>query len=1118
MIKSVFSIFLLSFFLNPFYAQNGASLDLAVKYQITSVGGTSPTFTASGIILDDFSRWDATNVQVGDSLYVVDGPDIYTLKITVISFAAGSSLSITAVDPSGTLEALPTGQSAILRGSVNRNYPTYIASLRNDLQAGIMNRLSALLDRDIGTIQYSQALKYASLKTFSRATNTSTRIALDSLIGYYSSRTGEIVIDTTVTTIANKSINSQVRFVKGGLITNESFTLTFSNTLIAPPRQQLWAGGIGTVTLSNYVKELYPYWWGAKGDEINDDTQEIQESVDVALRSKVGIVQLLAGYHKISKGIIIEHPNTFSVGLTLRGIETYDGDWGTMIECTHTDNFAIGIQNGRSITIENMYIRGAGYTYNPSLAQCINNTDAMWETEYGRGSRYSPYSGVVIDPFSSSVPADGGYPGFTAHYDGSQAGSSACVIRNVIIRYFIVAAMLTPHGTFGNGSEIVFDRVGFDRCREGMAFGFTQNRQVVVSNSNMATMRTGFTSTKYGVQSGPMPAFSHTQIGSCREILNASGNYGELKLTDVYSESLYSIGSIAGQNNPLIMTNCAFNFAGPNLTGGILARASMLDYDGTVIMMGGGLTEYTGRPVVTSVGKIVLNGVTLNQPLVNTPDTGPKTYAVEYHDCQISGWEGADQQTKTTDFYEIVNGPYATGIYPGLHANIQYPEIGAPTNTILLKTEPAGTWLVSYYEQATVTVDTVTVSGGTATFTSTDSGRYRVGDVLVSPGQLQSTSTPSGLSYETVWGVVTSVVSSTITVGFISRGITGGTKNIYGYRLRKYRPTLRANITSGSNKIVVTSKSTEQTVAQIYPVGQKICGSSGIKAGSYVTSVSADSIFISTNATGTATGIDVFDAICRGEFISTDGQYPSSAETYRTFGARIGDKLSFKNDTYKIGGVASTGGFTPVWKMQFKYLTGTTGSRPTPSLIDAGLEYFNTTTVSKQIWDGSIWNETGSGGGGGSTPLYGTTAARPAGNLVDIGTSYWNTNRGVEEIADGAIDAWYPRPGQKILSSSANTTIQTGLSSGDVPTGGTIFFNTLTGAVTLILTDLGVQGYAIGDKVTIKGDASVSATNTVTIDPQGSTTIDGSATLVRSTANFSITLQLSATGWIVVGQ
>lgn len=147
--KIFFIISILSIFGISLNAQNGADINLAVKYQITSSGGTSPTFTAAGIVIDELSRWDATDIQVGDSLYVIDGPDIFTLKITVITLAVGNSLSVTAVDPSGTLPSLPTGQSAILRGTSRYNFPTYISGLRDDLQAGSINRASILADAAI---------------------------------------------------------------------------------------------------------------------------------------------------------------------------------------------------------------------------------------------------------------------------------------------------------------------------------------------------------------------------------------------------------------------------------------------------------------------------------------------------------------------------------------------------------------------------------------------------------------------------------------------------------------------------------------------------------------------------------------------------------------------------------------------------------------------------------------------------------------------------------------------------------------------------------------------------------------------------------------------------------
>ena len=53
-------------------------LNLAVRLQITSAVGSDP-YTVTGIVSDDLSRFIADDIQVGDSLYVLDGSFVYVL-------------------------------------------------------------------------------------------------------------------------------------------------------------------------------------------------------------------------------------------------------------------------------------------------------------------------------------------------------------------------------------------------------------------------------------------------------------------------------------------------------------------------------------------------------------------------------------------------------------------------------------------------------------------------------------------------------------------------------------------------------------------------------------------------------------------------------------------------------------------------------------------------------------------------------------------------------------------------------------------------------------------------------------------------------------------------------
>lgn len=130
------------------YGQIGLPLNVAVKYQISNPGssGTSPNFTVSGFVTDDLTRWDATSVHIGDSLYVLDNSEVYVFVVASIPFQSGNSLTINVTAINNELSLIPPGQAAIIHPTSKFKYPTYISTLRDDLRAAIMNRFSYMLD------------------------------------------------------------------------------------------------------------------------------------------------------------------------------------------------------------------------------------------------------------------------------------------------------------------------------------------------------------------------------------------------------------------------------------------------------------------------------------------------------------------------------------------------------------------------------------------------------------------------------------------------------------------------------------------------------------------------------------------------------------------------------------------------------------------------------------------------------------------------------------------------------------------------------------------------------------------------------------------------------------
>jgi len=132
-----------------------AALNVALKFQIGNPGstGTNPTFTVSGFVSDDLGRWDATNVQVGDSLYAINGSDLAVCVVTTINSAGGNSLNITVTCGDPLVGGIDAGQAAIVHPTSEFKYPTYIAGLRDDLRSMIMNRLTQRIDENIRNAQ-----------------------------------------------------------------------------------------------------------------------------------------------------------------------------------------------------------------------------------------------------------------------------------------------------------------------------------------------------------------------------------------------------------------------------------------------------------------------------------------------------------------------------------------------------------------------------------------------------------------------------------------------------------------------------------------------------------------------------------------------------------------------------------------------------------------------------------------------------------------------------------------------------------------------------------------------------------------------------------------------------
>ena len=871
-----------------------------------------------------------------------------------------------------SLALLALTSSAQTTGTFNKvNARDTLNVSGNSVAEIVKSIISAARNNELPTAKavydYGQSIRdarWSSVKLAMPFYSNNPNTAFEALRTYYSARVGEIVVDTSITISTNTTVSASVRFVGGGNINvTTGNTVTFGSTIRAEPKHFVFTGAGTYAFNSKSVEVLYPYWFGALGNNSADDYDEIQKTVDAAIASQIHTVRFLSGIHLVSKGILVRNGSS-TVTVTIMGNQNYDSTPGTAIYSTDSTNFVIGVQGARAVILRNLYLAGYNRTYNPGIAQIITNTVDNWRDQYGRDNRYSPFSAIVIDPFKTTAPTGGGYPGFSSQYSNSHSLSSNILIENVIIRYFPVGIMVSPSGSGGNGSEITIKSSTVNRCRIGVASGGSQNRSINIADTYITGVAACLDGLSFGEQAGIIPSVIGGQLGTCKDILRFSSATADGKFVNTYSESVYRIGKWTGNfGSTLSFLNCEIRFTTSTET--LLPdAASVLDApNNKVVFVGGSLIYTTYRPVEMNVQNLNFTGVRFFRPIINNPSGNSLESRIVYESCQIDGYSNQYFQSKVERTVNGIDLNRAYNSYQVPGQRIAYYEAGTNfRNTVVCEnTNDAEDHKIQMEQAVYVTVDTV---ARTAKFL-TSAGmtvRYRIGDILFSNTNT-STATPNGTSKACTWGIVTNLSGDTVICKHIPSGISSGTYNVYLWREAVFIGTYIGNITSGSNKVVITSKNTgNPTLATAWAVGMRVYAktnqayNSGLYTGLYVASVTNDTLFLSGNVGSTVSGLEIFNADYRCTYISEDNTFQTSLSSNRTVGYQTGDEILFRSHAYRAQAIVTSGGFTPSLKFIFKPLSGLAASKPTPTADDAGVTYFSTDTDALEIWDGTAWN------------------------------------------------------------------------------------------------------------------------------------------------------------------
>ncbi|WCT72073.1 hypothetical protein PQ455_10475 [Sphingomonas naphthae] len=600
-----------------------------------------------------------------------------------------------------------------------------------------------------------------------------------------------------------------------------------------------------------------------------DDWARLQAAIDYSIANGLKLYTPKGGY-KVSKPLFIAKRSSGGAWdfVTLK----WRGDGGnigynrasTVITSTFGDLFVVGLQGGRGCTIESIQIVGRNtYGYPAQIEQILN--PAFFLNNGVRDSRYSPHTGIAVDPFGgNTVPSDGGWPGYAAYYSNTPPASAGLVFREVSVVNTVCAFLTDAVGQSNGSSEFHWYDCFLQFNRIGVATTQTQARSYFWHGGTVFGSEFAFSGLHYGARNGPVPHIFGLNIGFIKYIFAAYGSHAEpaAKVYDMHAESFASLGFIGGSYAAALygasFFNCHLNMATGSKFADVFMYANVpVKFDScsfeTGTMVPHKLFTPAGKNVTfenCSIGGSGLNAA--NSPYGGEVQLGPtpaRSGLFRFISSMIinDGVLGNGNGNNNIDQIQMAGGP-----------NLHDRSYACSGQKLVFMNEPLNEYRIGVgVASISLGSTAVTANGdGTATFLAPDPSIFRIGDT-VSTEELPIEDWFGNVTrqpyYADVLGRVTAISGSAVTVTGVGTSFYSANYTLsLTWWMRFHYPNTGVT-TAGSADITGVS------YAPSWRKGDHIRGA-GIPVGARVENVSGTTVTIDRAATASASGVRLYDA------------------------------------------------------------------------------------------------------------------------------------------------------------------------------------------------------------------------------------------------------------------